>query len=147
MAVTVIRGNLLEADVDIIGHQVNCKGVMGAGIALQLRRKYSGLFDHYIEYLATTPRPLGTVSLYVEQGKPIVANLYGQYGYGRYGVHTDYDALGSALWELSRIADIHGMSVALPYGIGCGLAGGDWNIVLPMIEDIFQDVDCFLYKL
>ncbi len=147
MAVHVVEGNLLNAPVDVIGHQVNCKGVMGAGIALQLRQKYSGLFDHYKEYLATTPRPLGTVSLYHEQGKPLVANIYGQDGYGRDKRYTDYDALESALWELAYIADIHGMTVGLPYGIGCGLAGGDWNIVLPMIEDIFQDVDCYIYKL
>jgi len=147
MAVHVVEGNLLNAPVDVIGHQVNCKGVMGAGIALQLRRKYSGLFDHYKEYLATTPRPLGTVSLYHEPGKPLVANIYGQDGYGRDKRYTDYDALESALWELAYIANIHGMTVGLPYGIGCGLAGGDWNIVLPMIEDIFQNVDCFIYKL
>ncbi len=147
MAVQVVKGNLLHAPVDVIGHQVNCKGVMGAGIAKQLRSKYIGLYDHYRLYLASTPRPLGTVSLYHEQGKPLVANIYGQDGYGRHGVHTDYNALESALWELAHIANTHGMSVGLPYGIGCGLAGGDWNIVLPMIEDIFQDVNCYLYKI
>lgn len=145
--VKIVHGDLLKADVDIIGHQVNCRGVMGAGIALQLRQKYSGLYDHYKEYLATTPRPLGTISLYHEQGKPSVANIYGQDGYGRDKRYTDYDALESALWELAYIADVHGMTVGLPYGIGCGLAGGDWEIVYEIIQDIFTDVDCYIYKL
>lgn len=147
MAVHVVEGNLLHAPVDVIGHQVNCKGVMGAGIAKQLRSKYIGLYDHYKLYLASTPRPLGTVSLYHEQGKPLVANIYGQDGYGRYGVHTDYDALASALSELYYVAHVHGMNVGLPYGIGCGLAGGDWKIVYRIIKDIFTDVDCYLYKI
>ena len=34
-----VKGNLLEADVDVIMHQVNCKGVMGAGVARQIRQK------------------------------------------------------------------------------------------------------------
>lgn len=147
MAVKIVHGDLLEADVDIIGHQVNCKGVMGAGIALQLRHKYSGLFDHYKLYLASTPRPLGTVSLYHEQGKPIVANIFGQDGYGRGRRYTDYDALESALWELAYIANIHDCIVGLPYGIGCGLAGGDWGTVYKIIEDIFTEVGCYIYKL
>ena len=27
-------------------------------------------------------------------------------------------------------------NLAFPYNIGCGLAGGDWNHYLPMIEDL-----------
>lgn len=33
-----LRGNLLNATENIIMHQVNCKGVMGAGVAYQIRR-------------------------------------------------------------------------------------------------------------
>jgi len=147
LTVKIVKGNLLQAPVDVIGHQVNCKGVMGAGIAKQLRNMYSGLFKHYKDYLASTPHPLGTVSMYYEQGKPIVANIYGQDSYGRYGIHTDYRALESALGELANVAYAHDMTVALPYGIGCGLAGGDWNTVYKIIESIFTEVDCYLYKL
>lgn len=32
-------GNLLDAKTDVIAHQVNCQGVMGAGIALQIKNK------------------------------------------------------------------------------------------------------------
>ena len=41
-----------------------------------------------------------------------------------------------------------GYSVSIPYNIGCGLAGGDWNIVSKMIEEIFgqSSIDCVLYK-
>ena len=33
------RGNLLESTEDFIAHQVNCKGVMGAGVAKQIKNK------------------------------------------------------------------------------------------------------------
>jgi hypothetical protein len=31
------------------------------------------------------------------------------------------------------------LSIAIPYGIGCGLADGDWTIVSIMIEEVFGD--------
>ena len=33
------RGNLLESTEGFIAHQVNCKGVMGAGVAKQIKNK------------------------------------------------------------------------------------------------------------
>ncbi|RAP14807.1 hypothetical protein HS9_00130 [Bacillus velezensis] len=38
-------------------------------------------------------------------------------------------------------------SITLPYGIGCGLAGGNWNDVNKMIESIFEDYEVTIYKL
>mgnify|MGYP001188983797 CR=1 FL=1 len=145
--IKVVKGNLLYAPVDVIGHQVNCKGVMGAGIAKQLRNKYSELFSEYKEYLVTHPRPLGDLLMHHQYGLPLVANLFGQDGYGRGRRYTDYHALESALGELYDLAYLNGWTVALPYGIGCGLAGGDWDTVYKIIESIFTEVDCYLYKL
>ena len=34
-----VKGNLLESPVQIIAHQVNCLGIMGGGIALQIKNK------------------------------------------------------------------------------------------------------------
>ena len=36
----IIEGNLLEAPERIIVHQTNCMGVMGSGIAKQIKAKY-----------------------------------------------------------------------------------------------------------
>ena len=33
------KGDLLRSDVAIIAHQVNCQGVMGAGVARQIRHR------------------------------------------------------------------------------------------------------------
>lgn len=44
MTVKIVNGDLLDASEDIFGHQVNCQGVMGSGVALALRRKYATFF-------------------------------------------------------------------------------------------------------
>ena len=31
--------------------------------------------------------------------------------------------------------------MGIPYGLGCGLAGGDWNVVYNIINDVFYDCD------
>ena len=45
MAVRFYKGDLIEdAKVDIVCHQTNCQGVMGAGIAKQIRDTWPRVF-------------------------------------------------------------------------------------------------------
>lgn len=54
----IVHGNLLDIESGIIAHQVNCKGVMGAGLAKQIRLKYPIVYQAYIEwYCANILRP------------------------------------------------------------------------------------------
>jgi uncharacterized protein YeaO (DUF488 family) len=39
------------------------------------------------------------------------------------------------------------MNIALPYGIGAGLGGGDWDKIKELIEKTAKDRDIYLYKL
>ena len=38
------------------------------------------------------------------------------------------------------------LSVCFPYKIGCCNAGGDWNKIYAIIEEIFDDYPFTLYK-
>ena len=50
--ISVVEGNVVDAKEDIIAHQVwvNCKGVMGSGVAKELRNKYPSIFHSYKKY-------------------------------------------------------------------------------------------------
>jgi hypothetical protein len=61
---------------------------------------------------------------------------------GANGRYTNYDALRECLYKLRKVGEnLHWSDylpqdlIYLPYGIGCGLAGGDWNIVSKIIEE------------
>jgi O-acetyl-ADP-ribose deacetylase (regulator of RNase III) len=41
------EGSLLDADAEALVNEVNCKGVMGKGIALQFKLAYPENFDQY----------------------------------------------------------------------------------------------------
>lgn len=60
---------------------------------------------------------------------------------------TDYEEIKRCLEFVKRSAKQTKRSIAIPYGIGCGIANGDWNIVYKIIEEVFNDYDVTLYKL
>lgn len=120
----------------IICQQVNCSGVMGAGLAKQIRAKYPVVYSEYQRYiyeLNEQELPLLWRVSYVRVADNIaIANIFGQDGYGRGKRHTNYAALSVAFRRMfSRIRN----TIRIPYGIGCGLGGGDWNIVEAIIKD------------
>ena len=87
--ITFHKGNLLEPSCDIIGHQTNCQGVMGAGIAKEIRDTCPRVFAQYKIFCVKNRQkgrsPLGCFQMvYVDEERSrIVANLFGQERYGR----------------------------------------------------------------
>ena len=43
----LVKGNLLEADVEAVVNTVNTEGIMGKGIALQFRKAYPDNYEAY----------------------------------------------------------------------------------------------------
>ncbi len=144
MEIKIYDGNLLfDSKVDVICHQVNCQGVMGAGIAKQIHREYPRVFEQYKLFCENKrlqdKSPLGSCQLvYIDDKKSrIVANLFGQEHYGRGKQQTDYAALECALERLANNKFLceNEFSLGFPWMMGCALGGGNWKVVLPIIAD------------
>jgi O-acetyl-ADP-ribose deacetylase (regulator of RNase III) len=160
--IRIVEGDILQAKEDIIGHQVNCKGVMGAGLAAQIKKKYPNVYTSYINLIkwakeeykrgySKTDNLLSSCQFVDTPDSKVIANIFGQYGYGRRSIQTDYEALRKGLWSIKEVVTypytkLYNKTIALPYGIGCGLAGGDWKIVYNIIDEVFSDYDVTLYK-
>ena len=140
-----IKCDIFESGADVICHQVNCQGVMGSGIAKQVRNKYPEIYKAYIKLCDTCKTKksllLGTAHLVIKDDGKYIANLFAQenYGYNK-KCYTDYNALKECLINIKNFSS--GKVVAIPYLMGCYRGGGDWNIVYKMIEDIYSDIDC-----
>jgi len=128
----VINGNILNIAQGIICHQVNCKGVMGAGIALQIRRKWPKVYADYREAYMKGLIFLGNITTTEVSPGLFVANLCGQDRYGRAPgvVYTDYPALSVCMALVAKSQ----RQVYIPHGMGCVNAGGDWTLVNDMID-------------
>ena len=42
--------DLFESGADMICHQVNCMGVMGSGVAKQVKERYPKVFEEYVNW-------------------------------------------------------------------------------------------------
>lgn len=148
--VTIKKGDLLDATEKVIAHQVNCMGIAG-GLSADIFEKwpdagndYKQLCDRIMTIGMFRGMYLGFPHLTGQQKDGhIIASLFGQYYPG-----ADYrpDALRKALTCLGELARKSGWSVAIPYKISCGIAGGDWETVLEIIEKTMQGVDCVIYQ-
>lgn len=142
----IIEGNILYQNYGLICHQVNCKGVMGAGLALALKHKYPKVFSDYRKAYIEDRLWLGNVIYTQINDKLWVANICGQEDYGRQpnNIYTDYSAVRSALLNIA--ANWSDSVVSIPYKMGCGLAGGNWNTILKIIEEILPNCTIFELK-
>lgn len=138
-----------------IAHQCNALGVMGAGLAKQVKTRYPEAYNLYHARTSSGLAELGdSVMVKVDDktnGIMYIANLIGQYGYGTDRVQTDYSMLEIAIndmcWWLinsdSKAYKEGRMVIRFPYLMGCGLAGGDWDKVFSLIETHFRAYNIF----
>lgn len=136
---TIVKGNLLDVTQGFIMQQVNCKDVMGAGVAKAIYTKYPVVKEQYHESFVTSAPELLRNEFHFVQVTPqlIVVNSYTQFTYGKDGTHhTDDAALIENIKRVAAIAAKHHTNLCIPYKIGCGLGGGDWDRIYDGIDDI-----------
>ena len=147
-----VKGNLLASSCDYICHQVNCQGVMGAGVAKQIKDLWPRAYEEYKKFCETMiwnkQVPLGQALISETPDTAIkIAHLFAQEHYGRGGRYTSYDAFWQCLHQLRLILK-PGETVAMPKRIGCGLGGANWQVIRTMIEEVLGDeFDVYIYEL
>ena len=134
-------GNLLEAKENIIVHQVNELGVMGAGLALQIKNKYPRVYEVYKKYC--NEQCLGKIQLVKINEHQMICNMFSQRGISRTERTTDYELIEQCFKKLRKLADDTYVTIAIPYKIGCGLAGGDWKIVEALIKKYLPEAKIY----
>jgi O-acetyl-ADP-ribose deacetylase (regulator of RNase III) len=146
--ITRVKGDLLTAEVDALVNTVNCVGVMGKGIALQVKRRYPGVFAEYERACKRGDVKIGQM-LVVPTGQldgPRLVINFPTKKHWRSPSRLEYIERG--LVGLREAIHDHGVrSIAIP-PLGAGSGGLDWTLVEPMItralEDL-EDVDIKLY--
>lgn len=148
----IIENDILSETSGILCHQVNCFK-MGKGLAKDIIDKYPIVKTEYNkiinQYNNDKKSLLGNVLYIFVNDHITVANLFGQYNYGNDGVlYTDYQKLEECFKDVESYARKINKNVLIPYGIGCGLGGGEWKYVFHLLEKIFHDssVTCYINK-
>lgn len=151
---SLINGNLLNHNAQYIAHQCNCvsSGYAGLAKAIFSTFPYADVYSN-----RTEPDILGTIKV-CGNGKDqrYVINMFSQYFPGKCKYPDGskdnpilrQESFKKCLDKISQIKNIE--SIAFPYEIGCGLAGGDWETYKKMIADFANEnflVDVFIVKL
>ncbi|MFI7319641.1 macro domain-containing protein [Streptomyces venezuelae] len=138
--ITYVRGDATAPfgkGPKLIAHVCNDLGGWGKGFVLALSRRWpepEKAYRAWHRQRAKNDFGLGAVQ-FVEVGRGLwVANMVGQRGMrtGSKGVPVRYEAIDTALATVADKAEELGASVHMPR-IGCGLAGGKWSRVEPLI--------------
>lgn len=124
-------------------HQVNCMSAMGAGVALALMKKWPQVRSEYMRFSKQVTKPkdlLGQVGYVRVEDNLTVINSFTQLGYGnahRTGISdTNEELLIRNIRNAAEKAASENTTVAVPYLVGCGLAGGNWENVFNGIKDL-----------
>jgi len=130
-----VFGDLFSSDAQALAHGCNCLGVMGAGIAAEFKERYPEMYQAYRRQCLDGSFGLGSVMVWVEDGKQIVFNLGTQ---PRPGRCASYEAMGESLGAMKRVADDIGVKVIAIPRIGTGHGGLEWSKVKLIVEEIFE---------
>ena len=103
-------GDIFDSGAGIICHQVNCRGVMGAGLALQVKQRNPKVFREYAKLCRRFGfEMLGQALILPMDMEPTrcISNCFGQMGYGRDKQYTNYLALETSLEATRDFAQAH----------------------------------------
>ncbi|MFC8537639.1 macro domain-containing protein [Streptomyces sp. NPDC057249] len=129
--------------VKVIVHVCNDLGGWGKGFVLALSRRWpepEAAYRRWHRERARNDFGLGAVQFVQVAPSTWVANLVGQRGMrrGSKGVPVRYEAIDTGLAAVAGRARELGASVHMPR-IGCGLAGGTWSRIEPLIAARLTD--------
>lgn len=132
----------LGADNRVIVHVCNDEGGWGKGFVVAISKRWPEPEAHYREWhreRRDNDFGLGVVQFVKVETSLWVANLIGQRGLRSVeGVPPiRYEAVAEGLGRVARFATEHQASVHMPR-IGCGLAGGSWETIEPLISEAFS---------
>lgn len=135
--ITHKQGDVLRVKVGIILHGCNAQGVMGSGVARQLRDVYPDIYTEYLAHLSkfkSARDALGSVNIVQVTDKLFVGNLITQEYYGREPGkrYVSYDAIAECFASKHLVNNFE--TVNIPYLIGAGLGGGSEAVIRSIID-------------
>jgi O-acetyl-ADP-ribose deacetylase (regulator of RNase III) len=148
--VKFIKGDLIElglaGEFDLIMHGANVFHTMGAGIAKQIREKIPEAYTADKETPYGNESKVGTYSKAIKKTTKkvlnmdsrfeykylLVINAYTQFKFSKNGDVFSYEGFEKILKDIDKEYPYY--KIGLPL-IGCGLAGGNKERILKIIED------------
>jgi O-acetyl-ADP-ribose deacetylase (regulator of RNase III) len=139
-------GDMFEIEADARVNTVNCKGVMGAGVALAFKQRYPEMFKDYAAKCRRGQIRPGKVDVWKTLAGDWVINFPTK---RHWREPSRYEDIRTGLQDLRSYLELQGkITVTLP-ALGCGHGGLDWNRVKHMIEvelDALKEASIYVFE-
>ena len=149
------NGDILDAKEDIIAHQCNCTTTGSLGLATDIFKRWPSANTYKTRKNPSQPGTVDAIQLSPDSTPPYyIVNMYAQFRPGKAVNEPRVKWFGLCLDQLQEAldggpgADTAPITVAVPFRIGCGLAGGDWDVYLGMLvefEQMYPGIQIVIY--
>ncbi len=153
MGITYLKGdatNPLQQGNKLIVHVCNDIGGWGKGFVMAISKKWKAPEQAYRNWFKSNDNfKLGEVQFIKVEEDIWIANVIGQHKINKDEKGNPpirYQAIAEGLTKVAEFAKFHNASVHMPR-IGCGLAGGTWDKIEPIIIErlIEKHISVFVY--
>ena len=132
----------------VIVHICNDEGRWGGGFVLSISKRWSEPEKQYKKWIRNREGKLGEIQFVPVEKDIVVVNMIAQESFVSFvnPVAVRYEALKKCLQQVSDSIKGNEVSVHMPR-IGCGIAGGKWENIEPIIiETLFKnDIQVYVY--
>ncbi len=145
---TVRHGNIFcQPGSRMIAHGCNAKGVMGSGIAVEIKKRFPVAHMNYLDVWKKRKLKLGEV-IYAQHASIYIANCITQLDFGRDSsvIYVSYGAVKGCMDQVALdVGTIFpDMPIHIPF-IGGGLANGDRGKLLDIFAESFKETNATLW--
>lgn len=144
--ITFVEGDLFRSSMQTIVITVNCRGVMGKGIALYVKKNIPQAYEEYRKLCELGEMKIGKLAIFDKE----LPELQSDDGYKKLlffptKIHwkNKSDLLGvrqGLEWFVDHYKEMGIDSVAFP-ALGCGNGGLSWSGVRPMMTQYLENLD------
>jgi O-acetyl-ADP-ribose deacetylase (regulator of RNase III) len=132
------KGDIFASNAQVIVNPVNCRGIMGAGLALAFKQKYPEMFAAYVQACQNGELRIGQLMLY-RSSQPWILNFPTK-DHWRAPAKLAYIEQGLQFFAANyRQMGIE--SIAFPK-LGTGLGNLPWTEIGPLMTSYLAPLDC-----
>lgn len=164
MLIKVVEGNLLDSSETVMCQQCNCVTMIPHGLSEQISKKYQWANIYSSRKMKTRnctsePSIPGTIQVTTSPTESRkVIHMFGQVLPGKPNSFTRYykhiilkddpdDRVNYFKMCIKELDTLKlNCQVAMPYKIGCGLAGGNWEIYKKILEECETNIVLYKYE-
>jgi len=140
-------GNILRSKAEYIFNAVNTVGVMGKGLALQIKQKYPACVEDYKKACSSGRLKTGSVLVTYLTKEKINIVQFPTKAHWRDPSKYEYIEEGLKSFVLFlKNHNIQNVTVAIPK-LGCGNGKLEWKQVLTLIKQYLSEFDTIIFEI